>query len=170
MTAKATGRYETRGAVDLVALTRTFQAPISDVWEAVTESDRLVRWFGTWSGDPASGSVQVRMNAEGEDVPEVTFEIRACEPPHRLTIHTGDGEAAWDLGLELTESGGVTTLELTQVIDDPAGLASIGPGWEYYLDRLVAAQTGADPGLIDFERDYYPALSGYYTSLPRAGG
>lgn len=166
MIAKATGRYETRDGQDLIVLTRTFRAPIEDVWAAVTETDRLARWFGTWSGDPASGSVQVRMNVEGEDVPEETFEIRVCEPSHRLVIHTGDGESAWDLGLELTESSGVTTLEFTQAIDDPAGLESVGPGWEYYLDRLVAVETGADPSTIDFDHDYYPALSGYYTSLP----
>ena len=165
MTANATGHYETRDGQDLIVLTRTFRAPISDVWAAVTESDRLSRWFGTWSGEPTSGCVQVRMNAEGEDVPEETFVIQTCEPPHHLAVRTGQGEDAWDLALELTQSAGVTTLEFTQVIDNPAVLESVGPGWEYYLDRLVAAQTGADPSAIDFDRDYYPALSSYYTSL-----
>ena len=38
----------------------------------------------------------------------------------------------------------------------------MGPGWEYYLDRLVAAETGGDLAAIDFERDYYPAMAEYY--------
>ena len=50
---------------------------------------------------------------------------------------------------------------------EPAGVTaaqaeSVGPGWEYYLDRLVDAETGADPSARDFERDYYPAMRDYY--------
>lgn len=165
MTINATGRYEKRNDQDVIVLTRTFRAAIEDVWAAVTETERLARWFGTWSGNPEAGFVQVHMNAEGQGASEETFEIRVCEPPRRLVVHTGQGQAAWELGVELTESGGVTTLEFTQVIDDPDVLESVGPGWEYYLDRLVAAETGADPATIDFDRDYYPALSSHYTSL-----
>ena len=39
---------------------------------------------------------------------------------------------------------------------------SVGPGWEYYLDRLVAAETGGDPATVDFDRDYYPAMAEHY--------
>ena len=39
---------------------------------------------------------------------------------------------------------------------------SVGPGWEFYLDRLVAAETGGDVAAIDFERDYYPAMVEHY--------
>lgn len=70
-----------------------------------------------------------------------------------------------NLGLELAEREGVTALEFTQVISDPAILESIGPGWEYYLDRLVAAETGGDPSAIDFDRDCYPALSDHYSNF-----
>jgi hypothetical protein len=38
----------------------------------------------------------------------------------------------------------------------------VGPGWEYYLDRLVAAETGGDVAAIDFDRDYYPAMQEHY--------
>ena len=169
MNAPATGRREIRAGQDLIVLTRTVRAPIADVWAAVTEPDRLARWIGTWAGDPTSGSVRFCMNAEGGDVAEETFEIRACEPPNRLIVHAGDGDSAWYLGLELAERDGLTTLEFTQVIEDPAILESVGPGWEYYLDRLVAAETGGDPSAIDFDRDYYPALSSYYAGLLPAG-
>ena len=33
-----------------VVIERTFHAPATDVWAAVTEPERLVRWIGTWSG------------------------------------------------------------------------------------------------------------------------
>ena len=40
-----------------IALSRTFRAPVADVWAAVTEPGRLSRWWGTWSGDPTTGRV-----------------------------------------------------------------------------------------------------------------
>jgi len=165
MNAKATGRHEIRDDHNVLVLTRTFQAPITDVWAAVTEPERMARWIGTWTGDPTSGSVRFAMNAEGDDVSDEAYEIRACEPPHRLVVHAADDSGVWDLGLELDERNGITTLEFTQVLHDPAILDSVGPGWEYYLDRLIAAETGRDPSTIDFDRDYYPALSGHYAGL-----
>lgn len=84
-------------------------------------------------------------------------------------VHAADEAGVWDLGLDLTETGGITTLEFTQVIHDPTILESVGPGWEYYLDRLVTAETGGDPATIDFDRDYHPALSAHYRGLLSGG-
>ena len=169
MNIKATGRRETREDQDVVVLMRTFRAPITDVWAAVTEPDRMARWIGTWTGDPASGYVQFAMTAESDEAPQQTFQIRSCEPPNRLLVQASDDSGVWELGLELDEQEGITTLEFTQVIYEPAILESVGPGWEYYLDRLVAAETGGDPSAIDFDRDYYPALSEHYAGLIPAG-
>ena len=42
------------------------------------------------------------------------------------------------------KAGGVTTLTFEQRGLTAAAASDIGPGWEYYLDRLVAAETGGD--------------------------
>lgn len=48
-----TGRlFPAADGTDLV-VSRTFRAPIEDVWASVTESDRTARWFGAWQGDAA---------------------------------------------------------------------------------------------------------------------
>jgi uncharacterized protein YndB with AHSA1/START domain len=164
-----TGRKEQRADGAYVVLTRTFRAPIEDVWAAVTEPDRLARWIGRWTGDPAQGRVRFEMLYEGEGAEPEECTINACDAPHRLELtfqmaydeHT---PATWHLELDLTESDGVTTLTFAQSMDDPAMAESVGPGWEYYLDRLVAAETGGDPAAIAFD-DYYPALSGHYRAL-----
>ncbi len=39
---------------DLV-LTRTFRAPVADVWASLTDPQRTARWFGPWQGDAAPG-------------------------------------------------------------------------------------------------------------------
>jgi uncharacterized protein YndB with AHSA1/START domain len=141
---------------------RTFHAPIDDVWAALTEPERLARWLGTWRGDPTEGRVMFRMTFE-EGADEEELEIRECRPPHRLAVTSHAGEYTWHLEADLTESGGVTTLSFSQPEVDHDDLLSVGPGWEYYLDRLVAVETGGEPPSVgDFERDYYPAMSEHY--------
>jgi uncharacterized protein YndB with AHSA1/START domain len=164
-TARPTGRAAHVDGQPAVVFEREFRAPIDDVWAAVTEPDRLERWFGTWSGDPASGSVEVRMNAEGEDVSGSRYDIVRCEPPRHLAVRVPYGDGAWDLRLDLRADAEVTVLALTQVFDDLKGLENIGPGWDWYLDRLVAAETGGDVSALDFDRDYYPALRDHYLGV-----
>lgn len=165
MAASATGQHERLGEEDAVVFERRFRAPIDDVWAAITESDRLGRWIGTWSGDPASGSVQFLMTAEGEGVAESTYQIEACDPPHRLDLRSVDESGTWVLRLSLEETQGFTTLRFAQLLPDLAVLDDTGPGWDYYLDRLVAVETEGDVEAIDFERDYHPALVGHYRAI-----
>ena len=165
MSVRPTGRLEQRDGTSYVVLERTFHAPIEDVWAAVTESRRLERWIGTYAGDPASGEVAFRMTAEGDEVPEERMEIRSCTPPRHLALTSHSGEGSWLLDLRLREEGDTTLLEFAQASMDPDEAESVGPGWEYYLDRLVAAETGGDVSAVDFEADYYPAMSSYYRAL-----
>lgn len=156
-----TGRIETTadGGRRLL-LERTFRASVHDVWAAVTEPERMARWIGTWTGDPATRRVSFLMTAEDAAEPE-DVEIRECDPPYVLRVTTHQGELSWHLELELSEADGVTTLRFLQPGVDPAQAENVGPGWEYYLDRLVAAETGGDVAAIDFD-DYYPGMAGHY--------
>ena len=160
------GRREDRAGRPTLVLERTFRAPVEDVWAAVTEPDRLVRCIGTWSGDPASGTVQFRMTAEGEEVQAETVTVHECDPPARLVLSwTSEGPSGglWEIALDLAEDDGVTTLTFTQRVHDAATGRDVGPGWEYYLDRLVAAHGDGDVAAVvwaDYEgmTDHYGAL------------
>ena len=132
------------------------------MWAAITEPERVARWLGTWTGDPATGTVLFRDDVRGQEPPGDEMEIRECEPPRRLAVTSQVGEQRWYLDVDLSEADGVTTLAFSQPDVDPEDALSVGPGWEYYLDRLVAAETGGDLAAIDFERDYYPAMADYY--------
>ncbi|WP_243059719.1 SRPBCC family protein [Nocardioides sp. SR21] len=159
-----TGRIETRDGVLHLVIERTFRAPIDDVWAAVTEPERMARWIGTWTGDSATRRVHFRMLFEGGDPDDAGEEvdIRECDPPRRLAVTTHAGGQSWQLELDLSEADGVTTLVFTQPAVDGAEAENVGPGWEYYLDRLVRAESGGDPAEVDFERDYYPAMQEHY--------
>lgn len=167
MSPTPTGRIETVDGVPRLVLERTFRAPIDDVWAAVTEPERMARWIGSWSGDPATKRVVFRMLFEEGDTSE-DVEIRACDPPRRLAVTTYAEGQSWLLELDLSERDGVTTLVFTQPGVDPAQAENVGPGWEYYLDRLVAVETGGDPAAVDFERDYYPAMQEHYRAAATA--
>ncbi|WP_061294879.1 SRPBCC family protein [Herbidospora cretacea] len=141
-------------------LTRTFKASAADVWASVTESDRTARWFGPWRGD-ADPMIQVQLTSE-EGAPWTDMRVEACEPPRRLAISSVDDHGTWHLELFLTEADGVTELLFVQHLTDVTGVADIGPGWEFYLDALVASREGAPKPEWD---DYYPAMKAYYESL-----
>jgi uncharacterized protein YndB with AHSA1/START domain len=163
-----TGRREHRDGQEYLVIERRFAAPIDAVWAAVTEPERLSRWIGTWTGDPARGSVDFRMLYEGEGAAVEVFTIHECEAPRRLSVtsrapYEGDPPVDWHVTLDLSEADGVTTLRFGQSVPDAPMAESVGPGWEYYLDRLVAAESGDDPSAVDFD-DYYPAQSEHYRS------
>ncbi|MDT0212748.1 SRPBCC family protein [Rothia sp. ARF10] len=163
-TPSATGRRQDRDRTAYLVFERTFRAPVEDVWAAVTESDRLVRWIGHWQGDPASGAVSFWMTAEAADAPEETITIDECAPPRRLVMRSArpdDPNLEWRWQVDLAESDGVTTLTFAQEVGDTVLAESVGPGWDYYLDRMVLAEAGEDPGTVDFD-DYYPAFVGHY--------
>jgi len=166
ITPAATGHKREREGQTYVAFERTFHAPIDDVWAAVTESDRLARWIGSWEGDPSSGQVEFRMLFEGEAHSAEQFTIEKCEAPHLLAITTvapsPDGTTeSWHLVLELAENNGVTTFTFSQSVPEPTMAESVGPGWDYYLDRMVLTEAGGDPGTLDFD-DYYPVFADHY--------
>ncbi len=80
---------------------RSYDDPLTDVWSALTDPDRTARWFGRWTGDPASGSVQVVMVAEA-DAPPQTVAMLACEPPTRLLVETDSPDGVWRLTVTLS--------------------------------------------------------------------
>jgi uncharacterized protein YndB with AHSA1/START domain len=146
---------------DLV-LTRSFRAGIDDVWASITEPERTARWFASWTGDAAPGRT-IRYTMTFEDASEpADMTIDACEPPHHLAVSTVDEFGTWRLEAHLTEADGVTELRLVHHLDPSADVADVGPGWEYYLDNLVASREGGP--MPDFA-DYDPAQRAYYASL-----
>ena len=107
------------------------------------------------------------MTAEGPDTPEERYVIEECEPPRRLVVRFEDPSEGsgpdWVLELDLDDSEGFTTLTFTQAMPDAETASSVGPGWDYYLDRLVAAERGDDLGELDYEQ-YAADQSEYYRS------
>lgn len=155
-----TGRM-TRGPGEFfeLILTRTFDAPREEVWASLTESDLTAGWLGPWRGEPGAGrTIELQMSFEEGDAWSPA-RIDVCDPPERIFVTTLNESGNWPLEARLTESDGRTTLTFIHHLSDAALAEFSGPGWEYYLDNLVAYRAGRP--LPDFA-DYYPAQAEYY--------
>jgi uncharacterized protein YndB with AHSA1/START domain len=164
-----------------VRLSRTLDAPIDDVWDALTNPERIGRWFLPISGDiRLGGRYQLEGNAGGE--------IVACERPNRLRLTWAAGEVASpadvsEVELRLTSDGqDRTTLELehTAIVPDEMwdtfGPGAVGIGWEMgYLGLSLHLRGGsvADPiawQLSDEGRAYATRSSEAWGAANVAGG
>jgi uncharacterized protein YndB with AHSA1/START domain len=116
----------TEGEGVVVKLTRTYDADAEDVWDALTNPERLARWFSPVTGDlRVGGTFQVEGNASGE--------ILRCDRPEWLSVTFGAPESVVDM--RLAEDGGRTTLELAhtwplEMAGSGAGALYPGPGWD----------------------------------------
>jgi uncharacterized protein YndB with AHSA1/START domain len=110
-----------------VLLRRSYDTAAQDVWDAVTDPDRIKRWLMPVSGDlRVGGSFQLEGNAGGE--------ILACEPPRLLRVTFGDPNSIVELRLT-AQGAGDTVLELEhtvpiEIAQSGAGALWVGPGWD----------------------------------------
>ncbi|MCY1157874.1 MAG: hypothetical protein MOP51_895 [Citricoccus sp.] len=149
-----------------IQITRILPHAVEDVWNHLADPGLLARWYGTYTGDPATGSVRLAM-VEAPDEPGECI-IEACERPHRLHVVLQDpAGTAWRLRVTLdsADTGAGTALVFTQPISGVEQMApDVGPGWEYYLDRLQAALDGGDVDAVDFA-DFHPHQRDHYTPV-----
>jgi uncharacterized protein YndB with AHSA1/START domain len=116
-----------------VLMRRSYDAPIGDVWDALTQPDRIRRWFMPIGGDlRAGGSFQLEGNAGGE--------ILTCEPPRLLKVTFGGPTSLVEVRLT-AQGAGDTVLELEHTVpiemaQSGAGALYVGPGWDGALMGL----------------------------------
>jgi uncharacterized protein YndB with AHSA1/START domain len=151
----------TADGYDLI-FARTFRASAEDVWASVTEPERSARWFGPWRGEGAPGStIEVQMAFE-EGAPWCEMRIEGCDPPRHLALSMSDDHGLWNLELFVEQSGATTELRLIQHLKDLRAIGDVAPGWEYYLDNLVAAREQSP--LPSFDA-YYPSMKQHFETL-----
>jgi uncharacterized protein YndB with AHSA1/START domain len=125
-----------------VRLRRTYEAPIEEVWDAVTNPERIGRWFLPVSGDfRVGGRYQLEGNAGGT--------ILECQRPDRLKVTWVYGEDPGEADVSEVEvrlasvDGAQTRLELDHTAVVPAefwaqfGPGAVGVGWDGALLGLT---------------------------------
>lgn len=134
----------------VVVATRTYRAERADVWDAITNAERLPRWFLPVTGDlRPGGRYQFEGNAGGV--------VERCEEPH-LVAATWEfaGGISW-LQVRLHEAPDGTVLELQHeaYVDEhwtTYGPGATGVGWDLALIGLgLHVDTGAAVDPQEFE-------------------
>ncbi|HZA04873.1 MAG TPA: SRPBCC domain-containing protein [Propionibacteriaceae bacterium] len=124
-----------------VQMDRRYPSSAADVWDALTDPDRIRRWMMPISGDlRVGGNFQLEGNAGGE--------ILRCERPSLLRVTFGDPSSLVEVRLAEDGPGTVLTLEHTvpkALAGGVAGALYVGPGWDgallglgLYLDGVVS--------------------------------
>ncbi len=157
---------------DIVIAGRTYPTDVLDLWDAVTNADRLARWFLPISGDlKLGGRYQFEGNAGGT--------IQECVKPERI-------KATWEFGggvswvtVILTPLENATRLELQHEahripgFTDVYGPGAVGVGWDggfFGLGLHLQDPTGEKPPEADPQ--WYASAEGraFYESSARAWG
>jgi uncharacterized protein YndB with AHSA1/START domain len=165
MSPTPTGEVRRTAAGRDLVLIRDLAGSIDDAWASLTESDRTGRWFASWTGDGRVGGAIILTLVAEEGSPTSPATVEACEPPTRLAVRTEEASGGWSLEALLEPLGADRTrLTFVHHLADDARAEEIGPGWEYYLDRLVASRT--DQPMPDFD-DYWPSMGPYFADRDR---
>lgn len=135
----------------IVRANRSYPTTQADLWSALTDKERVQRWFAKVSGDfKHGGRFSIEGNADGD--------IVACEPPKLLALTWEfGGNTSWvNIILEKTDDGTLLTLEHEHSTDDKSkahwdqyGPGATGVGWELAMLGLDMHLSGDGKSSIE---------------------
>jgi uncharacterized protein YndB with AHSA1/START domain len=168
------------GRARTMTISRIYDTPAEDLWDACTNPERISRWFLPISGDLREGGrYAFDGNASGT--------IERCEPPHRV-------EATWEYGGQTSwvevrvtpADGGRARFSLEHIahVDDEIwtqyGPGAVGVGWDLGLLglglHLASGGERVDPAQFmewsasDEGRAFITASSEAWGAASAAGG
>ncbi len=164
------GRYRVR-------FVRAYDRPATDLWEAITEPERLDAWYPAklrTSGVVGEPVTEAFESVDGTPPPEAPpGTLTAFEPPHVFAFEVvGPQDAPYpgmrgrqDIRMEAAEGGSAdeSVLTFTHDVETLGAALSVLPGWHYCLEYL-ALEMGAqgEPTEENLERfkQYYQRTYG----------
>jgi len=132
----------------VIHLKGRYETDVDDLWSALTDPQRLARWYGNVEGDlRVGGEFTAFVNGSEWDG---RGRVDECEPPRRFRVSKWEDEGAVEVvTAELVSHGDHTMLEV-----EVRGLAvdklwAYGAGWQALAEDLAAhlgGQSCADWG------------------------
>jgi uncharacterized protein YndB with AHSA1/START domain len=149
------GSLRSANGVGVVRIEDRYDTPIDDLWAAITDPDRLARWYGEVEGNLRPGG-EFRVYLEANDI-ESAGRVGVCEPPRRLLVTTretdesyrkGQGAPPFDAVTELTLTAeGDQTLLAIEIQGMPLDkIAYYGAGNQIHAENLAAYLAGRERG------------------------
>src|SRR5262245_8829730 len=150
----------------VVRMEDRFDTDVQDVWSALTDPGRLVRWLGEFEGDlRPGGELSAHFSATGW---QGTGRIDACEPPRRLLVTLRDSDPQPGQPTEgVTEVTLSAEGEQTLVVWEERGMplnlvAAYGAGVQIHVEDLAAHLAGRERVHSGRWEELFPA----YQALP----
>ena len=149
------GSLRSADGAGVVRIEDRYDTGIDDLWSALTDPERLARWYGQVEGDLRPGG-EFRVYIEAADI-ESTGRVEACDPPRRLVVTTretdesyrrGQGVPPFDQAIEVTSTAdGDQTILVIEVRGIPLDkIAFYGAGWQIHAENLAAYVAGRERG------------------------
>jgi uncharacterized protein YndB with AHSA1/START domain len=150
----ARGRLSAVDGAGVVRLVDRYDTDIEDMWSALTDPERLARWYGRVEGDLRPGG-EFRLHIESADL-DSAGRVEACEPPRRLLVTTRETDESWRKGNGEPPFDGTIEATLTADGDQTVVRIEIGglpldkvafyaAGWQIHTGNLAAHVTRSQP-------------------------
>ncbi|ANY07344.1 SRPBCC family protein [Pseudonocardia sp. HH130630-07] len=149
-------RVERGPAGTVLHVTRRYPHSVDRVWAALTEPDRLSRWFPceVEADVRVGGLITFRFGPDDVD----TAEITELDPPRVLAFLWSGEHLRWTL----TPDGDGCTLHLANPVADPGWTANTAAGWDRCFGALTAVLGG---GPVPVHRGPDEALTEHYRTV-----
>lgn len=127
----------------VVRMKARYETDIDDVWSALTDPQRLARWYGKVKGDLRAGGEFTAFVSGSEWDGQGRIDV--CDPPRQLRVTVWEEEGPEEIfTVELVADGEYTTLAV-EVHGIPLDLLyAYGAGEQTHLEDLAAHLSGQE--------------------------
>ncbi|AKU18996.1 hypothetical protein VV02_16340 [Luteipulveratus mongoliensis] len=119
-----------------------YDSGAADLWDAVTDPERLARWFAPVEGRFGVGEAFTICFDDG-DVPECR--VIECVAPQRFSFEWPHASGATVVTAEVRPDGDGSVLVLTHARLGRSQAAGYAAGWDAYLRLLTDHLAGREP-------------------------
>jgi uncharacterized protein YndB with AHSA1/START domain len=151
------GSLRSADGAGVVRIEDRYDTDIDDLWSALTEPERLVRWWGRLEGDLRLGG-EIRLSVESAGLVS-TGHVEACEPPRRFRVTSRETTESWAGSApdapppfdSVTEATLTPDGDQTILVIEVSGLplekiAFYGAGWQIHAENLAGYVAGRERG------------------------
>ena len=155
------GSLRSAAGVGVVRIEERYDTDLDDLWSAITDPDRLARWFGEVDGELSQGGA-FRLHIA--DAGERIGQVEVCEPLQRVVVTSretdesyrrGQGvppfDAVWEITLTADGDGTILVIEVKGMPLDK--IAFYGAGWQIHAEHLAAYILGGQSADIEARWD-----------------
>lgn len=141
------GTYETVDGSPAVRFDRRLDHPVDDVWQAITDPERLSHWFPTTVKVDLRPGGEMSFSFPDAGMPAMTGEVTELDPPRLFAFRWGEELLRFEL--EPEDGGSACRLRLSHLMTNEDEAARNAAGWQVCLgslDRLLSTGSAQAPG------------------------